>query len=176
MPSLSHVYTSEAELVRLMSATSLDQYLMEPDGTALTGITTPTRDDVLYDAIEQATDKVNDYCYQLYAPAKLETSRWVRLRATQIAAHLLTQRKGEPGRYQELYDSALNDLEEVRMIRRYIPRLQTIADHRPTADNQVINDTFLSARARVSRQSSSDSPSYSNMKPDSTYYGNRLEG
>lgn len=166
--SLQYVYTSEAELVRLMSQTSLDEFLTEPDGTSLI---TDAKDAVLGDAIDQATDKINDYTYQLYEPRLLATNRWVRVRATKIAAHYLTQRKGEPGRYQQFYDEIVKELEAVQATTRYIPRLPLIVDVRPTVTNQVIDDRFTSSRARDSRQTSSDQTSYDNQKPDVNTYG-----
>lgn len=170
--SLAYVYTSEAELVRLMSQTSLTEYLTEPDGTVLNDVdTTPTKSDVLDDVIDRATDKINDYCYQLYELRLLATSRWVRIRATAIAAHYLTQRKGEPGRYQQLYDEAIEELQAVKETKTYIRGLPLITDVRPTANNQVIDDRFISSRARSSQRTSSAQPGYSNQKPDVTNYG-----
>jgi phage gp36-like protein len=172
--TITYKYTTEAELVRLMSQASLTEFLTDPDGTVLVDTpvpTTPTKSEVLNDAIDRATDKVNDYCYQLYELRLLANSRWVRVRATAIAAHYLTQRKGEPGRYQQLYDEAIADLQSVKETKTYIRELPLITDMRPTANNQVIDDRFASSRARSSQRTSSDQPGYSNQKPDVSNYG-----
>ena len=150
----------------------MTEYLTEPGGTVLNDVnTTPTKSDTLNDVIDRATDKINDYCYQLYDLRLLANSRWVRIRATAIAAHFLTQRKGEPGRYQQLYDEAIEELQAVKETRTYIRGLPLITDVRPTASNQVIDDRFISSRARSSQRTSSQQDGYTNQKPDVTFYG-----
>lgn len=91
-----------------------------------TGVTLRTDDtppDTLGDVITDASTQVDEHCRLLYTPANLAVSDWVNQRATDIAAVLLCERRGNPvpGSLMRKYERALERLEQVRLGTLQIP-------------------------------------------------------
>jgi phage gp36-like protein len=147
--ALPYTYTTEAELRLLMSQDMVDDF-----GTDEVGDTAGTITTRVTEAVEEATDTINLYCYPLHAQQKLADNKMVRRWATYLAAYFLTKRRAEPGRYQQDHDRVIAMLERVKTGEMQLPRLAVVPENVPTVTNHVINDNFDVVRQRVERQSS----------------------
>ncbi len=141
--SLAYLYTSQTEIERLMSIKSAELYV---DDIGL-GIA----DDPLIwtDVIEAATDTVNIYAQKYYTESVLANSAWVHRVATWIGAHYLTQRRGNPGAYETLYDEAIELLERIKSGDLQIPRAELRDVMVPAMSNLRVDDRFVVNKLRV---------------------------
>lgn len=138
---LTYVYTTEAEVQRVLSATGVDLRVDDLLGDTLSDFWT--------DITSEATDIINQYCELFYDPSDLYTSHWVRSRARWIGAHLLSQRRGNPALFQSRIDEIYNDLEGVFDGTLIIPRLPTREDVIPSMSNLIVDDRFRVSKTRV---------------------------
>lgn len=166
METLAYTYTTQGEIEKQMGVLPVADYTNEVDGTGAT-VTTNAADRIT-NAIEYATDVVNQYAYRFYTEAVLAESRYVRRLATFIACFQLTGLKGEPHRYETEYNEAINILKEIHAGRMQIPRLAQRSDFVPAHSNYVIDDRYAKARARVQRETSTGE-SYTGQNPDITF-------
>ena len=143
METLQYVYTSQTEIERLMSQLSAELYV---DDTGIGQATDPL---IWTDVIYQATDTVNIYAQKFYGEDVLAHSSWVHRIATWIAAHFLTQRRGNPGTYSSYYDEAIALLERVANGSLQIPRTAIRGAVIPSMSNFTIDDRFPINKIRV---------------------------
>jgi phage gp36-like protein len=104
-------YCTQADLTNRLSA----------DGVAYRTDDVPPG--VLGDVLAEAATVIDEYCRLGYDPTNLAQSDWVTKRATDIAAFMLCQRRGNPvppGVAQK-YERTLERLELVRLGRLSIP-------------------------------------------------------
>lgn len=161
--TLAYLYSSESEINRRMSVPMTDDYAEDDPYAAVTN-----PDTNLADAIAMATDEVNIYCLYWYEEADLANSSWIRNLATWIACYHLTQRKGEPAKFENQYDKAIAFLERVRSGELQVPRLPQRADLSPCHSNYVIDSRFTKAQSRVQRETSTGQ-SYGGIPADITF-------
>lgn len=161
--SLTYKFTTKCEIDRIMSIPSREDY-SEDDPDSLT--TDP--DEVINDAIVQATDEVNTYCLRYYSEASLANNSYIRRIATWIACYLLTQRKGEQGRYEGQYAKAIEWLQKVHDGAMQVPRLAQKSDLVPCHSNFVIDERFSKAKIRVQNETSTGQ-AYSGQNGDITF-------
>ena len=158
--SLSHTYTSLAEMKRLMTTNGATDYSTDYD--------TDLSTNVIADVIANATDEVNFYCLAWYQESDLENSSFIRQLATAIACHLLTQRRGEQSNYTALYERAINFLEKITSGERQVPRIPQRDNLTPCHSNHVVDHRFKKNPIRVQGESSSGD-NYSGQKLDITF-------
>lgn len=128
-------------------------------------ITDITIDDVTFleednqmwvELIEEATDFVNQYAIWRYDAEDMVNSRWVRSRATDILAYLLSQRRANPA--LATYETRFRDIEaELQRVEKgmlKIPRLPISGDLTPAMSNIKIDDRFRTKKARVQQSTS----------------------
>jgi phage gp36-like protein len=143
MASPTRLYTSQDEIERLMSVKSAELYVDD------IGIGMADDPEIWTDVIDQATDTVNMYAQYYYEESVLELSSWVRRTATWIAAHYLTQRRGNPGAYSSLYEQAIEYLERIKKGELQIPRAVLRSVMVPAMSNYTIDDRFRVNKIRV---------------------------
>ena len=136
---LAYVYTSEAEIKRILSNSGFDLRLDDLSNDL----------DTVTDLINEASDLVNFYCGLHYDESDLETSTLVRRWATWIACYLLSQRRGNPAIFSDRMGEVLALLEEVSRHDRVIPRLPTRENLTPAMSNVHIDDKFRTHKIRV---------------------------
>lgn len=164
--SLSYTFTDEASITRMMGVLSLTDYLNEVDvDGADAGVDTAA---IIADIVAEATDEVYIRCQPFYTMDVLANSSYVRRLATWIGCFLLSQRKGEPARYEAKYQSAIDLLDKVMTGKVQLPRMPQRSDLVPCHSNYVIDDRFVKQRARVERETSTGG-SYSGQNVDITY-------
>ena len=100
---LQTVYTSQEEIERIYSEDGVYQQLADL-----------IDNEFLIELIERATSKVNQYLGGLYTYENLASSVWIREKATYIACHFLSIRRGNPTLFQYQYEEALADLQDAR--------------------------------------------------------------
>lgn len=141
---LTYVYTSQEEIERLFETEAADQFLS--DLTSNTEFWT--------ELIERATTRVNQYLSGLYDEADLVNSIWVRERATYIATHFLSIRKGNPGVFNYQYEEALQELMAVKQGDIYIDLPQS-GGVRPIMQNVMHDNRFSVGAIRIVSATSS---------------------
>lgn len=149
--TLSNVYTSEAEMQRLLSLEGVELRLDDLDDTD------DEQTEYLTEVIADATDVINAYLLQTYSASTMETNRWIRSRATWIGCYFLSQRRGNPPpeifetRYSQITDVESGEL--YRAATNYkgfrVPRLVPLSAPRPVVTNYKISDLYQTNKIRV---------------------------
>ena len=86
----------------------------------------------------------------MFAPADLAGNDWVESRTTWIAAHLLSKRRGNEHYFEDLYDSALRELEAIATGEIAPPVEIPLRDNTyPAMSNIMINEKFNVTKVRV---------------------------
>lgn len=114
---------------------------------------------VIYDAEQTIIVRLNRF----YAPAELANSQWVKSRATWIAAHLLSKRRGNEYYFADLHEDALREVDAIAT--GELPPLPDIAQRDytyPSMSNLIVDEYFISAKLRV-RQGISVGDTYPNQ-------------
>lgn len=111
---------------------------------------------IIFDAEQTIIVRLNKF----HTNAALANSNWVKSRATWIAAHLLSKRRGNEHYFADLYEDALRELDgiasgEINPLVD-IPTRDTII---PSMSNVYVDEMFISAKIRV-RQNISTGGSY----------------
>lgn len=139
--TLTHVYTSAAEMITLLGEDSKDERYDDLTGTNLTTAET--------EVFAYGTDIVNQYCAEFYDEVDMVNNLWVRRRATIISVWYLSQREGEAPLYVDLYDRTIAELEKIHKQELRIPRLAFRDDFGPGMTNYTIDDRFSHRKIRV---------------------------
>lgn len=135
-------YTTEAEVTRLFSSLGVENRVDDlTDAGDL--------EDLWEDITEDATSMINQYCENFYTSLDLNGSRWVRIRATYIACHILSYRRGNPSLFRDRYEQILEELEKVSIGSLLIPSLPTRSDFTPAMTNVAVNDKYYIDKIRV---------------------------
>lgn len=121
-----------------------------------TGVTLRTDDTpptALGDVIDDASTLIDEHCRLRYTPAVLAASDWVNQRATDLAACLLCERRGNPppASIQRKHDRAMERLELVRRGLLQIPDVGMRKSEVPVLSNQRVR---LDPHPRVQTQKS----------------------
>lgn len=144
------------------TATQLDRYVSsagvvefadhDDDGSA--------DDEVVNDCINEATEEINGYCQQRYAPADLAGSTLVNRWAVKLAAYFLTQRRGNPppDSFAMEFQRVVALLEKVAAGAYQLPGVALRADLRPSWSNLRVDRRYGQRKIRVKKDTSSDSP------------------
>lgn len=140
--TLANTYTSEAEIQRIAYGAA--------GADALADDLSTTDDATLWtEVVEDATDFVNQYALRMYEAADMADNRWVRSRATWIAAHLFSQRRGNPSLFSERFEQIKQELIDVAEGRMTIPRLTPRDDFTPAMSNLTVDPHFSIQKVRV---------------------------
>lgn len=114
----------------------------------------PDCDETLNFFIDDASSQIGAFLEQVYYPADLAGSTWVKIRATWLACYRLSQRGGNPslfyGRVQEIMD----ELNAVKNGLLPIPGLATRADFIPSMSNIEHDPRYRDATRRVDPETS----------------------
>lgn len=121
---------------------------------------------VIFDAEQTIIVRLNRF----YTNSALANSAWVKSRATWIAAHLLSKRRGNEHYFADNYEDALRELDgiasgEINPLVD-IPTRDTII---PSMSNVYVDEMFVSAKIRV-RQNISVGGSYSGQDISYGYF------
>lgn len=147
---LQYVYTSRDEVQRLLSERGVQLRLDD--------LAPLQQDEYIIELCEDASDIINEWCEVFYDYSDLYNSRWVRIRATWIAAYLLSQRRGNPAQLTQRYQDILQELEYIRWGVNDIPGLPKRGNFFPAMANLTVDPTFLLRSLRVVEQNSTNSP------------------
>ena len=139
---LTKTYVTQEEIERI-SYGSLGIELITDD------IVGNEKDEWWREITEEATDYINQFCELRYAPEDLVDSRWVRSRATWVAAYFISQRRGNSPIFVDKFDEITDELQRVADGRIIIPRLPTREDFTPAMSNLVVHDWFQIHKLRV---------------------------
>ena len=133
-------YTCETCMARLFSQDGIDLRTDDTGGT---------KDDMVDDAIMDATDMINQHCLGLYPDTELFRSRWVSRRACYLACHFLSQRRGNPAQYQDQYERIERELKQVQELIFVIPRIRPRNEVTPSMSNLVVDDRYCQQKIRA---------------------------
>lgn len=112
------------------------------------------------DAIWDATETINLYCFQHYDPGTLQKSGWVNRRATDISTYLLSCRRGNSpsSSMENRYNQALQWLEKVHSGTYEVPGLPMRFTSAPAFSNVKVDQRYQTFRVRVENVISDHSP------------------
>jgi hypothetical protein len=142
-------YTSKVEMQRLFSACGVNYRMDDADDP----------EDTLAFFIDDASSTVDMYAGQIYNQSDLNTSQWVRIRATWLACYLLSQRMGNPSLFFNRYDQILQELQKVQQQQLPIPGLATSVDMVPTMSNLEHDPRYREKTLRVESEVSTGATS-----------------
>jgi len=146
MTSLDHTYTTESEIKRLISVDGWDLRMDD--------LTNSQEDTFFADVIDDVTLTIDAYISQYYATASLSASKWVRMRATYMAADQIATRRGNPGLYATRVEKILGELETIASGSLFaggirVPGIAVKDDFTPVMSNYQIDQRFWISKARV---------------------------
>ena len=148
MPNnLAYTYTDKEAIMRLYGNSGVQSNIQDLNSFNL--------QEWWIEVVSDASDVINQYCWELYLPEDLATSRWVKTRATWIGAHILSQRRGNPALFGVRYQEILGELLMIKEGALKIPELPTRYDMSPAMSNLVVDDFFQVAKIRVQQTISS---------------------
>lgn len=142
--TLAYEYTSEAEIKRLYGKKGVELINSDIAGTDVAALW----DEVIADA----TQTIDQYAAQIYNQSDLAQSRWVRIRATWIAAFRLSQRKGNNDLFAQRYDEIMEELEKIMTLTIMIPNTPLSGDMSPMMSNPTIDPKSNSKKIRVQQE------------------------
>ena len=152
-------YSTRTEVESIMSQVGVDVRLDDNEDDEVTEAN-PQQPDIpdeeghLTDAIDEATDIVNEYALPLYSDTVLCASRWVRRRASYLAAWIVSQRRGNAALYEERACRIMEELERVRQGVLLIPRAERRVSTMPRMSNVRIDRRYIREKVRVVRETS----------------------
>lgn len=120
------------------------------------------------DAIWDATEIINYYCFAIYQPADLAKSSWINRRAVDIAVYSLFMRRGNnpPAAMEKRYKECIQWLELVHESHYEIPGVPVRHTLAPAWSNVHIDQRYPVFRVRVERNISDKSPAPYNQTID----------
>jgi phage gp36-like protein len=139
--TLAYTYTTQAEIQRLAGRVGVNNIMQDLVGTDVA--------DMWEEVIADATTTIDSYAAQVYNQSDLATSRWVRSRATWIAAYRLSMRKGNNDNFAERYSEIIEELEKVKSLILMIPNIPLSADMSPVMSNVNVNPHYNTKKIRV---------------------------
>jgi len=129
----SSYYSSEAEVMRLLGEGAT--YLMTEDWEHIDK--SPVWENILSYVDETIDQRVG----QKYAHAELLENPYIRRRATILAAHMLSSRRGNPSLYIRERDVIMEELDQIRSGRFHVMGAVPRGRSAPTVRNYVIQPT-----------------------------------
>lgn len=151
----ANLFTSQEEIDRLISLSGSQQWLDDLDALEI--------DDYYTEVIVDATLTCLQYLGKLYDASALESSMWVRRRATYIAAYHLTNRRGDPALYGGYYQRAILELQEAADGLIQIPDVPYSAGMLAVMQNTIVDQRFVSMKGRVVQHLSTDTSGRENL-------------
>lgn len=100
----TYKFTTRDEMIRLFKRVGIEFRVNDA----------PFDDTILDFYIDDATSQIQQQLIGLYNNADLNTSPWVRVRATWMACYFLSQAGGNPALFYGRYEAILKELENVR--------------------------------------------------------------
>lgn len=165
--------SSRLEVESIFSADGVDLRIDDDDDGVTAGEGgTPNDEQFLIDALIEASDEGYIRLLVRYDEDPIAESLWVRRRASYIAAHVLSTRKGNPAQYCAQYDRYLADFDKIASGTRFIPRAKPRANFQPTMSNVVVTHWHGIQKIRVVTLAS-EGPEDGRQFPDTTQFGFR---
>ena len=126
VPVQTH-YSSEAEVMRFLGELAAD--LMTEDWESA------DKSPVWSDILSYVDETIDMILGQKYERAAILTSPYVRRRATILATHLLTMRRGNPPLYKVMHDQILDEFNDITTGKRFIPNAIPFSRNAPVVRN-----------------------------------------
>ena len=153
MTLLSTTYCTQSDMERKLGAQAIIEW---SDHNA----DTVADDDVVDDAINQATGEIDLACRQRYSQAGLATSELINRWATVLACYFLATNRGNPPP-ESLAAEFQRIMEKLQQVAEGLLQLPGVAmrnDMRPTHSNLRIDRRYIQSKIRVEKATSTDSP------------------
>lgn len=107
--------------------------------------------------IDDATSYIDQYLSTMYNQVDLNSSTWVRTRATWIACYRLSQVGGNPSLFGGRFEEIVEELQKVKDGSLVVPELGTKWDLVPSMSNIDHDPRFRARTRRVDGETSSPS-------------------
>lgn len=115
-------------------------------------------DDALDDAITEATEEINKWCYDKYSPAQMARSPLINRFAVRLACYLLSSRRGNPELFEADYERILDQLQMIHSGDLRIPGILLRRALAPVWSNLTTDPRYQYRVIRVQRKTSSRTP------------------
>jgi len=123
----SAYYSSQAEVYRMLGEVATD--LLSDD------VSRDDRSFIWQEILGSATSTIDLYLHQFHKPTALTNSNFVRRRATTLAAHLISSRRGNAPLFSDQVDRIYSELDELRSGRLTLPGVEEIGFFGPLVRN-----------------------------------------
>lgn len=123
-------FSSEAEVARIMGRFALELIMEDWDAY--------DQSPVWEDILSYADETILPYVTQSYNVPELRRNSYIRRRATMLACHQVSQRRGNPGLYLQQVNSIMEELEEIRKNRLHVPGAKPIGNLGPVVRNYTM--------------------------------------
>lgn len=144
----NNVFTTEGEMVRLISLDGANQWLDDLDGFDASSY--------FQECAIDATLTCRQYLGTKYSDVDMVNNIWVRRRATYIGAYLFSTRRGDPGIYEDHYRRCIAELQEAQEGLIQVPDLPLSSGALAVMQNVVVDMRFLYNKNRVRPSVSTD--------------------
>lgn len=139
-------FTTLAEIERLFSGDAISLRIDDAaDANA--------EADIIDEVIDDATEWVWQFLWLNYEKASAVIHPWVRRRATFVAAHFLSLRRGNGGQFIDRFENIKEELQLVYARSLFIPDLNVLASPQPTVSNFIIDNRGYGPVQRVTADS-----------------------
>jgi hypothetical protein len=139
--SLTDYLSSEGEVLRIMGDYAID-LLLEDVGRGGNAI-------VWNEVLEEATETTDMYTTQFYNPATHRTNKWLRRKTTVLAAHLISQRRGNNPLFNSRVDRVYEEFALIASGGFHIPNSIPRGRFAPVVRNYTIQNRMQRHPQRV---------------------------
>ena len=102
--------------------------------------------------ITAATRYVAKFLWEHYEINEVSDNPWVREKATLIACHYTSRRRGNPEQFRQEFEDITKELEEIRWHEYSIPLQETQGYHGPSVTPQVVDYRYGTCKLREQQQ------------------------
>lgn len=158
------LYCTEADVRRVSSSMAVDLRL-DDDGD---GTVSGDEALALQDALIDATETINFYCWQKYSPLSLSRSNFINRRASVLAAYVLSRRRDNPApeALETSAEKAIEELESVCVNGKLLPGVPLRRTLGPSWSNTRCVPGYTFRVIRVERNTSSRDRTAKPVVPD----------
>lgn len=152
---MDSVFTTIEEIERLFSEVGVELRLDDGSDTAPT-LLVPSplyKGTIIDEIISDASEFIWQYTWTRYLETQLTNNKWVRRRATYIACHFLSMRRGNPGQFIDRFELIKEELQLVYSEILHIPDATVSVSSKPVISNHVIDNRGYGPVQRVTRDS-----------------------
>lgn len=145
-------FTSQDELDRLFSQSGIDLRIDDLTDTPTLEDDSPDplyKGTALNEFIDDASEWMWQFLWLIYEESDVTNNKWVRRRATWIAAYFISMRRGNPGQFIDRYEQIKEELTAVYNRQMFVPDAPVKVTTQPVISNFIIDNRGYAPVERV---------------------------